>query len=129
MQRDSQKPLPSVLIIDDEAVLRDFLSGILRSFNITSVRNASTLQRAEQILAEEEIDIVFLDIQLNKENGLDELPLLKNWSPKTDFIMVSAHSSMDNARAAVAYGAKGFVVKPFTAKKIEGLLKTLNYLS
>jgi len=43
-------------------------------------------------------------------------------SPETNVVMVSAHSGIENVKDAIDKGAKGFVVKPFTPKKIAAML-------
>ncbi len=118
-----------VLIVDDDPMLRDYLANTLREFKIESIFHAGSINRAMELLLIHPIDIVFLDIQLKGENGLTALSDMTKVSETTKFVMLSAHSSMENARKAISLGAKGFVVKPFTARKIEDILEVLTGLS
>jgi two-component system chemotaxis response regulator CheY len=120
---------PNVLIIDDDPLLREFLAKILRQYGIVSVRQTSSIAMAYQLLKDTPIHLVFLDIQLNEENGLESLPDLAKSSPQSKFVMVSAHSSLENAKEAVEKGARGFIVKPFTPQKVAGVLTKLKLIA
>lgn len=106
-------------------MIRDYLANTLKRYKIESIFHAASIKRALELLLVHQVDIVFLDIQLKGENGLSALADMIEVSESTSFVILSAHSSLENARKAIKLGAKGFVVKPFTAKKIEDLLHTL----
>jgi DNA-binding NtrC family response regulator len=125
-KKDSQLGLEDVLIIDDDPLLRDFLASLLRKFSIQSITHAGSTNRACELMERQHFQLVFLDIQLKNENGLENLPKMIKVSPDSDFVVVSALSSIENAQMAMQRGARGFIAKPFTIKKLEGLLNTLN---
>ena len=67
--------------------------------------------------------MIFLDIELPDGDGKELIAQINEMSPETNVVMVSAHSGVDNVKDAIDKGAKGFIVKPFTPKKIAAMLK------
>jgi two-component system chemotaxis response regulator CheY len=66
---------------------------------------------------------VFLDIELPDGDGKELIAEINKINEKINVVMVSAHSTVDNVKDAIERGAKGFVVKPFSPKKIAAMLK------
>lgn len=122
----------SVLIVDDVGTVRNFLHQTLMHLGINIIDEASTASQCLQLCQERNFSIVFLDIELPDGNGKDIIAKLNEISPQTNVVMVSAHSTVENVRDAIDKGAKGFVVKPFSPKKIAAILKKFapifNYL-
>ena len=116
----------TVLIVDDMPDMRSLLRATLLKLGITSVAEAEDGAQALATYQHENIDIVFLDINMPGVSGLELLVELKRIDPKVYVVMVSGESSMSNVRAAIGFGAKGFVVKPYSADKIEEALKRFN---
>jgi two-component system chemotaxis response regulator CheY len=67
-------------------------------------------------------NLVFLDIEMPRRDGLAALKELRREFPKLFICMLSAHSSVQNVRAALAAGASGFLVKPFQQVRLQGVL-------
>jgi len=109
---------PTVGIVDDDDMIRAFLRVILREFGLDVVCEARTLREAKARVAAKSPNLVFLDIHLPGGSGLEALAGLREESPGSRFIMLTSDSTPDNVKAAVEDGARGFVVKPFTADSV-----------
>ncbi|MCB0391825.1 MAG: sigma-54-dependent Fis family transcriptional regulator [Bdellovibrionales bacterium] len=119
-----------ILIIDDEAAIRDVLSASLRddSYEVEVARDG--LRGLDQI-AQFQPDIVLLDIWMPGElDGLEVLNRAKSRSSKTQFIIMSGHGTIETAVKATKLGAWDFVEKPLSMDKISILIKNiLNFQS
>jgi DNA-binding NtrC family response regulator len=113
----------SILIVDDVSTVRSFLSQTLMHLGIDNVKEASTASQCISKCQAENYNIIFLDIELPDGDGKELIAQINELSPETNVVMVSAHSGIENVKDAIAKGAKGFVVKPFTPKKIAAMLK------
>lgn len=115
----------SALIVDDVAAVRSYISQILQQLGITSVIEAADGSTATQLFSQYQPQLVFLDIQLPDIDGQQLLKLFKQQDQHTVVFMVSAFSSVENLKQAIENGAKAFVVKPFTASRINSLVRPL----
>lgn len=115
----------NALVIDDTATVRMYLKRILQELGVKHVFEASDGAHAEVIFLQEQPQLVFLDIQLPDINGQVLLERFRRRDQQSHIFMISAYSSVDNLKAAVAGGAKAFVVKPFTAERISNLVQPL----
>lgn len=111
-----------ILVVDDVAELRSFLAGCLKQLGYINISQAKDGLDALQQLSVEPTDIVFLDIEMPKQNGMETLRQIRQQSPKTFVIMLSCYSSLDNVKEAIGCGAGGFIVKPFSHEKISDAL-------
>ncbi len=120
----SNKTTP-VLIADDEPVMRQLLTSILRTEGYVDVRQASDGQQALDVLTAPDCDIgiAFLDISMPAFSGLEVMSIARAALPDCFFVIVSAHSALDNVLAALSDGARGFVVKPYTGQKIHDIVQ------
>lgn len=109
---------PSILIVDDDDMIRAYLSMILRRGQYTIAGEVGTIPRAEQVLSQRPVSLVFLDINLPGTDGLTALKNLRAAYPKTHFIMISGEATAQNVKTAIGEGAKDFVTKPFNAEKV-----------
>ncbi|MCB1875829.1 MAG: response regulator [Chromatiales bacterium] len=113
----------AVLVAEDDSRQRDFFVGILRHLGFTHIDHAPNGQRALALFREHEYGLVFLDIEMPNLNGIEALHHMFEHRPETNIVMVSAHSTVDNVKTAIKEGAKGFIVKPYSIAKVEGVLK------
>jgi two-component system chemotaxis response regulator CheY len=112
----------SILVVDDICELRTFLTSCLKQLGVLNVYQAKDGVAAVQILQKKPRDIVFLDIEMPKQNGIETLQQIHKMAPDTFVIMLSCHNSIDNVKKAISCGANGFIVKPFSGEKIEEAL-------
>jgi two-component system, chemotaxis family, chemotaxis protein CheY len=115
----------SALVVDDVAAVRSYICQILQQLGINSVLEAADGISAAQLFEQHKPQLVFLDIQLPDINGQLLLKQFKQQQQHTVVFMVSAYSSVENLQQAIENGAKAFVMKPFTATRINSLVRPL----
>lgn len=120
----TNRPL-NALVVDDTVAVRLYLKRILQELGVGQVFEAADGAHAETIFVEKQPQLVFLDIQLPDINGQVLLERFRRSDQHSHIFMISSYSSVDNLKAAVAGGAKAFVVKPFTAERISNLVQPL----
>jgi len=106
-----------VLIVDDEADLREMLKSILdEDYSVSVAEDAASLQR---YYTQEAPDVVLLDLKLPDANGLDLLPQIKkNW-PGTEVIVLTGEATFEAAVQATKRGAYHFINKPFDTQALQ----------
>jgi len=103
--------MPKILIIDDERFIRASLREILE-YEKYEVIEAQDGVEGLQKIKEEEIDLVLCDVKMPKMDGMDVLDQLKTLERAPQFIMISAHGSIETAVEATKKGAFDFIPKP-----------------
>jgi two-component system nitrogen regulation response regulator NtrX len=108
-----------ILVIDDEADIRDLVSGILEDDG-HQVRTARDSDEALEALRRRSPSLVVLDIWLqgSRIDGLDLLAMLKEIDADLPVVVISGHGTIETAVAAIRKGAYDFVEKPFTADRL-----------
>ena len=107
----------TVLIIDDEAAIRESLETLLESEGY-GVQSASSAEEGLARLAEREFDLLLLDLALPDRNGLELLRDLRIQNPELSIIMITAYGTVENAVKAMQSGAVNFVQKPWDNEKL-----------
>lgn len=107
----------SVLIVDDEAAIRESLQTLLEMEGY-QVETAATAHQGIEKLAEREFDLILLDLALPDRNGIDLLADLRVHSPQLSIIMITAYGTVENAVSAMQAGAVNFVQKPWDNEKL-----------
>lgn len=117
-----------ILIIDDEAPIREVLSATLTDEGYT-VSNAQDGVSGLQALRQFSPDIVFLDIWMPGElDGIQVLNQARKEFPHVDFVMISGHGTIETAVKATKLGAYDFIEKPLSMDKITIIIQNiLNY--
>src|SRR5713101_774700 len=111
-----------ILIVDDEAGIRESLSSILRDEGYL-VAAAASGEEALELVARGEIDAVLLDIWLDGMDGLETLSRLQALPRPPAVIIISGHGNIETAVRATKLGAFDFVEKPLTLEKIVVLVR------
>src|SRR5436309_10605586 len=108
-----------ILIVDDEADIRDLVAGILQDEGY-STRTARNSEDALAAVATRRPNLVFLDIWLqgSKLDGLQLLDAVKQEHPELPVVMISGHGNIETAVAAIKHGAYDFIEKPFKADRL-----------
>src|SRR6266571_4196015 len=104
--------MASVLIVDDELSMRQFLTHLFQREG-HSLRDAQNGRDAMAILREHQIDIVISDIKMPDMGGIELLRAARELRPDLEFIMMTAFANVDAAREAFLLGAFDFIQKPF----------------
>ena len=107
----------SVLIIDDEAAIRESLETLLE-FEGYTVESAETAEEGLARLNEHTFDLVLLDFALPDRNGLDVLSEIRTRDAQLAVIMITAYGTLDNAVRAMQQGATNFIQKPWDNEKL-----------
>lgn len=100
-----------VLLVDDHPVVRQGLAGLLTDEGFDVVGDAATTAEAEKILMREAIDLLVVDLTLDRESGFDVLTMIRRRMPKAIAVVYSVHEDGERVRRAIQAGAMGFVSK------------------
>jgi two-component system nitrogen regulation response regulator NtrX len=108
-----------ILIVDDEADIRELVAGILDDEGFTT-RTAGDSDSASAEIASRKPDLVFLDIWLqgSKLDGLQLLEEIKRDHAGLPVVMISGHGNIETAVAAIKSGAFDFMEKPFKSERL-----------
>lgn len=103
--------MPKILIIDDERFIRASLREILEyeKFEVTEAQDG---EEGLAKMQEEDFDLVLCDIKMPKMDGIEVLDQAKAMDRSPQFIMISAHGSIETAVEATKKGAFDFIPKP-----------------
>lgn len=101
-----------VLVIDDEEIIREALDALLTRDGCV-VRAAANAADGLARLADEEVDVVLLDLMLPDRNGLDVLDDIRRMDDKLPVVMITAFGTIDTAVRATKQGAFHYFTKPF----------------
>lgn len=113
-----------ILVADDEGEMRNLLASVLRGCGYTNIDYASDGLKAFDTLKQKskDIRIAFLDINMPGMTGIEVMKQGKEVRPDCFYVIVSGNSAVENVKAAIETGARGFVVKPYNTKKIADVL-------
>src|ERR1043165_4147780 len=108
-----------VLVVDDEADIRELVSGVLEDEGY-AVRTAADRSQTLDALEDRRPSMVLLDVWLqgSRLDGLQLLQEIKRRDPTIPVLMISGHGNLDTAVAAVREGAVDFIEKPFEAERL-----------
>src|ERR1700743_757574 len=107
----------SILIIDDEAAIRESLETLLE-FEGYTVESKETGEDGLARLSERTFDLVLLDFALPDRNGLEILADIRSRDSQLAVIMITAYGTLDNAVRAMQQGATNFIQKPWDNEKL-----------
>jgi two-component system nitrogen regulation response regulator NtrX len=106
----------SILIVDDEAGIRDSLSSILMEEGY-AVEAVGSGEECLARLAKQPIDLVLLDVWLPKMDGIETLERMRRDGYFSMVVMISGHGNIETAVRATKLGAFDFVEKPLSLEK------------
>jgi len=108
-----------ILIIDDEADIRELIAGILQDEGFET-RLAHNSDAALSEIAQRRPSLVILDIWLqgSRLDGLDLLVEIKQRVPDLPVVIISGHGNIETAVAAIKRGAYEYIEKPFNADRL-----------
>jgi len=108
---------PRILIIDDEAAIRDSLKMILEYEDYEFIGAASGPDGIATVKRESP-DLVLLDIKMPGMNGLETLAEIRRVDEALPVAMISGHGTITDAMQATRLGAFDFIEKPFTSERV-----------
>ncbi|MGB8658287.1 MAG: sigma-54 dependent transcriptional regulator [Candidatus Zixiibacteriota bacterium] len=107
-----------VLVVDDDPLLRDFLSETLRRLGF-DVDLTSTGEEAFERIRRKDYDVILSDIRMPNMGGMELLKTAREYLPDAKVVMMTAYGTVQNAVEAMKLGAFEYVMKPFTIDEIE----------
>ncbi len=113
-----------ILVVDDEAIMRDSLRDWLTDagYNVLTAGNGTD---ALEIILKEKPGVAVIDLVLPGTGGLDLLRKARQLLPAIQVIIITAYSSVHTAIAAIKEGAYDYIEKPFSPEKVEMLIAKL----
>ncbi len=114
--------MEKILIVDDERSMRDVLSIMLKRAGY-AVSVASDGDEAIGLLGNEIFDLVITDLKMPKVGGLDVLKAVKESSPETVVLVITAFASTDTAVEAMKRGAYDYLTKPFQIDEVQLIIR------
>ncbi len=123
-QEKEVKGMKPVLIVEDEAIMRESLRDWLKEGGY-EVETAEEGEEALEKIAEKEFGVAVLDLRLPGENGLEVLKRATERDPKLKGIIITAYPSIETAVTAMKMGAVNYIVKPFTPDALEKAIQEI----
>ena len=116
--------LPTVLVVDDSALIRKMLIKLLNDNGYQVIGEATNGEEGVELYKELEPDIVTLDITMPVMDGVTALKKIKEYDPEAIVAMISAAGQKDKLMDALREGAELFFTKPFNAQEVITSLKS-----
>ena len=110
-----------ILIVDDEAIVRDSIGDWLRTANY-QVETAETGEEALEMVEKKEYSILILDVRLPGKSGIQVLREVKASKPHIKSIIITAFPSEGLADEAMKLGAVDYLIKPVLCENLERLI-------
>src|SRR5216117_3605719 len=110
-------PHPRILVIDDEAPIRDSLRMMLE-YEGYEFLGAATGQEGLALAEREAPDLVLLDVKMPGMDGIEVLERLRNMNESLPVVVVSGHGTISTAVEATKKGAFDFIEKPFASDRV-----------
>lgn len=117
-------PIMKLLIVEDEKALMDNMLSYLSGGDMVC-EQAATFREAEDKLVAFSYDIIILDIMLPDGNGLNLIPLLKEYQPEAGVLIISAKNALDDRVQGLDLGADDYLTKPFHLSELNARLKAI----
>jgi two-component system response regulator PilR (NtrC family) len=107
--------MKSILVVDDEQVMREFLADVLEDF---SVEKASDGDEAIEKISNKSYDLIITDMKMPRVSGEEVVKFAKETYPDAKIIVISGYSSLSSVSSTLGYGVCAFLSKPFTIKQL-----------
>ena len=114
-----------VLIIDDHALFRVGLKGLLEQRNIEVVGAAAHGAEGIELAAQLKPDIILLDLRMPDMGGLEVLPMLRKEHPSTPVVMLTTSNEEKDLIKSLRTGAQGYLLKDMEPDELVGALRDI----
>ena len=111
-----------ILILDDELIIRKALEEQLRRKRL-SVCSVSTLKEAQEHLAKDEFDLLFVDVHLPDGEGTELLDRIAEMPDPPLVVIITGNGTVESAVECMRSGAFDYIIKPFSSSQIDVLMK------
>lgn len=108
----------SIVIADDNDMMRSILRGMLRGEEYDVIGEARNGVAAVEMVGRLKPDIVCMDVMMPEKNGIEALCEIKAALPGVEVIMVTSNSDPETVQESIQNGACGFIIKPFNAARV-----------
>jgi two-component system nitrate/nitrite response regulator NarL len=116
----------NVLLIDDHPLVLDGLKAVLQTFdNIRVVGSASSAADGLELAKSKRPEVVLMDINMPKLNGIEAIELFRSATPDARIVMLSMHDSREYISSSVMRGAAGYVLKDVSTDEIVRAIETV----
>jgi DNA-binding response OmpR family regulator len=103
----------TILVVDDDKQVREYLSNVLGNVGGFSVEVVETAEGALQKIRSATFDLVLVDLKLPDMDGLQLITEIVSFKPETLTVLITGHGSIDSAVEAMKRGASDYLTKPF----------------
>jgi two-component system response regulator HydG len=117
------KDMIKVLVVDDDTGLRLTVASALRGAARFRVDEAFDGVNAVEKIKQQTFDIVILDVDMPRLNGLEALKQIKEYDPRIIVLILTAYANIDDAVRAVKYGAYNYLSKPIKGDELLQLVE------
>ncbi len=124
MIKHQEAPHGVVLIVDDQAHMREVISASLRALDVKSYQ-AESGEQALEILANENVDVVLSDFRMPGMDGIEFLRRLREERPAIRSVLFTGHGQMETVIGALRAGASDFLAKPFENQELRSIVQRL----
>jgi CheY-like chemotaxis protein len=108
----------SIMLVDDEAHIRKFISLLLRHLGVTRIFEAANGSAALELYQKESPDLVMLDVNMPIMDGIETLRALKQMNPDCVVVMLTSLANRQTIDDAVALGAANYIRKDAPPEEI-----------
>ena len=114
--------LPKILIVDDDDIIRDLLSDLLRRDEYF-VETASSAEEALEKIRRDFFTLIVTDLKMSSElEGLELLKTIRNMNIDSEVIVITGYGTTDSVVEAIKYGAIDYIEKPFELLEFRDLV-------
>lgn len=108
-----------IMIADDHAIIREGIKNLLEfDGKIKVVEQASNGEECLEILKEKDVDILLLDVNMPKKNGLEVLETLRNKGSNIKVIILTVHNEIEYLERAMDLGVNGYILKDSSSAEL-----------
>lgn len=111
----SENAKQSILVVDDEEIIRDFLSEVLEDYQVTVACDGD---EAIEKLRSRPYDLVITDLRMPRIPGEEVVKFARDTYPGAKVVVISGYSSLSTVSQSVHNGACAFLSKPFSIKEL-----------
>lgn len=108
----------SILIVEDNDMMRAILRGILRGEEYDVIGEARNGMIGVDMAERLKPDIVCMDVVMPEKNGLEAMSEIKAARPETEIVMITSNTDPGTVQESIMNGASGFIVKPFNTARV-----------
>jgi DNA-binding NtrC family response regulator len=115
-------PIEKVIVLEDDQIVRNNLETVLRRrrYDVAAV---STIAAAQEYLAKDNFDLIFIDVRLPDGDGTDLLKAIQTRPQKPLVVVSTGFGSVESAVECMKNGAFDYLIKPFSTEQIEVTLR------